>query len=71
MNSKQKHNIEQLQFMMEIACFDAVFDILKFQDASTLHFQVRCFLGFIRSSRTACCETFVHIIEKMTYKPCV
>ena len=43
MNSKQKHNIEQLQFMMEMACFDAVFDILKFQDASTLHFQVRIF----------------------------
>ena len=46
MNSKQKHNIEQLQFMMEIACFDAVFDILKFQDASTLHFQVRFFFRF-------------------------
>ena len=68
MNSKQKHNIKQLQFMIEMACFDAVFGILKFQDASTLIFKFG-FLGFIRSSRTVCCETFVHIIEKMTYKP--
>ena len=43
MNSRQKHNIEQLLFTMEMACFDAVFDILKFQDASTLHFQVQFF----------------------------
>ena len=43
MNSKQKHNIEQLLSMMEMACFDAVFDILKFQDASTIHYKVRFF----------------------------
>ena len=28
---------------MEMACFDAVFDILKFQDASTFHYKVRFF----------------------------
>ena len=43
MNSKQKHNIEQLLSMMEMACFDTVFDILKFQDSSALHYKVRFF----------------------------
>ena len=46
MNSKQKHNLEQLLFMMEMACFDAVFDIVKFQDASTLHYKVRFFMFY-------------------------
>ena len=29
--------------MMEMTCFNAVFHILKFQDAATIHFQVRFF----------------------------
>ena len=52
-----KHNINSCN-TMEMACFNAVFDILKFQDASKIRFQVQ-FLGLIRLSRTVCCETFV------------
>ena len=44
--------------MMEMACFNAVFDILKPPDASIIHFEVR-FLGLIRLSRTLCCDTFM------------
>ena len=44
-NSKNTDQYEaqhkQLQFMMEMACFNAAFDIVKFQDASTIHFHVR------------------------------
>ena len=34
---------KQFQFMTEIACFNSVFKILKFQDASAIHFQVPFF----------------------------
>ena len=40
LNSKQyEAQQKQLQFMMEMACFNALFDILKFQDVSTVIFK--------------------------------